>query len=629
MFAFLFSFTFFAQSQQSNNPNLKGSGEVFFFTTFDWGNPDDPKGWTAPEGFYMEDPTDNGYNWHWLANDTMISQWVEEPPFQSTSKEDGHLALFLDRYNNYLDPTIGVDNSVVFPTFDCSDKTSVIVRYETSFMCYSGGWEMIMAISRDAGVHWANFDVSFGCGHKNRPNDVAPGQAAIFEENISELAAGASEIIIKFIWRGTDDYFWLIDDFQLAEAWDNDLQLKHFNVEWDDGDEASVETFTANWPLSQLSGSISGFEASVLNMGEFDQYNTQLLIDISRNNSSVWSAQSEAFESWVSLVDTVTIEQSYTPPLEYGHYKIKYEFQAEQEEQTPLDTKKEFFMNVTDSIYSRADDTPELKWSYSYENYADSTDDGTLLDHFVGVKFPIYAECEANSVSVYITGGLADGLIDFAMSLWFEPAADSEDDPYQILISNTVSLDSSMFNTWVTLSLEKDGESEFLQAGDMVYAGITYWNYHNDLLTNRNNGLAMAADKTVPINDPVSVAFSADGWNTEEFLTEQNLMIRLNLNDSNNIIDGIDLSTALSSLEQNYPNPVKGLTEIVYELANSSDVNIEVKDLTGRTVLNFNEGKKPQGKHSLSINTENLESGVYFYTLKAGNFVDTKRMVVK
>ena len=152
----LFAFSVSAQSQKTSNPALKGNGEVFYYTTFDWENPDDPKGWTAPEGFYMEDPDDNGLNWHWTPNDSLISKWVQEPPFQSTSKEDGHLALLVDAYQSHLneDEYESVNNSVVFPTFDFSDKTSIIVRYETTFMNYSSGWTMSMMVSRDAGVRW-------------------------------------------------------------------------------------------------------------------------------------------------------------------------------------------------------------------------------------------------------------------------------------------------------------------------------------------------------------------------------------------------------------------------------------------------------------------------------------------
>jgi len=617
---------------QAQEKSLKGSGEVFYYETFGWGNPDDPKGWTAPPGYYFEDPTDTGFNWHWWPNDSLDAMWTKEPPFQSTSKEDGHLCLFANLYNNYLgsgDAT-PIDNYIVFPTFDFSDKGSVVLRYETNFMVYSPPSDgMYVMVSNDAGVHWAMVDCDFGVGHKDRPNDVPPGVPAIFQANISDVAAGMSEVIIKIWWRGSPFYYWLIDDFTLSEAWDNDLQLQHFRLEWDDGDDNTVESFTANWPLSQLSGGLTGMEASVLNFGEVDQYSTYLEVDITRNSQSVWTAMSPTLDSWVGLVDTFRIAESFVPPAEYGHYKIKYQFKAEQEEQTPEDTYREFFMNVTDSVYSRADDTPELNWSYSFERYADSTDDGMLLDHFVGVKYPINADCEVNSISVYITGGLADGLIDFAMSLWLVPPAEMEEPPFQMLTSEIVALDSSMFHTWVTLPLEKDGESEFLKAGDLVYAGLVYWNYHQEVLTNRNKGLGMAADKTVPVRDPVSVAFSNDRWYTGAYLTKRNLMVRLNLNDQGNIIDNVDLTANMASLDQNYPNPFNTRTEISYQLAKEADVVIDISDLTGRLVKQVNEGFRDAGKHTVSVNADELEAGIYFYTLKAGDYVETKRMIVK
>ena len=159
---------------QVSTDKLKGSGEIFFYETFGWENPDDPKGYTIPDGWYHEDPSDNGYQWHWWPNDSLIAQWTKEPPFQSTSKEDGHLCHFANLYNNYLDPRVGLDNSIVMPNFDFSDKTSVIIRFETNFMNYSSGTQLI-EISIDNGVRWSSVDCGFDCGHKERPNDVAPG----------------------------------------------------------------------------------------------------------------------------------------------------------------------------------------------------------------------------------------------------------------------------------------------------------------------------------------------------------------------------------------------------------------------------------------------------------------------
>ena len=105
-------------------------------------------------------------------------------------------------------------------------------------------------------------------------------------------------------------------------------------------------------------------------------------------------------------------------------------------------------------------------------------------------------------------------------------------------------------------------------------------------------------------------------------------MIRLNLNEHTNINDGINQSSALSSLGQNYPNPFNRTTDISYQLAKESDVKFIVRDLTGRIVAEKSEGSLSAGKHLITIDASSFESGIYFYTINAGNFQETKRMTV-
>ena len=112
-------------------------------------------------------------------------------------------------------------------------------------------------------------------------------------------------------------------------------------------------------------------------------------------------------------------------------------------------------------------------------------------------------------------------------------------------------------------------------------------------------------------------------------MKKRNLLVRLNLSDNGNIIDAVDMDGTQSSLEQNYPNPFIGRTEISYELAESNDVVVEISDITGKVIDRHDEGFKPAGNHNVTINADKYEAGIYFYTLKAGDFVQTKRMVVK
>ncbi|MFN3345045.1 MAG: T9SS type A sorting domain-containing protein, partial [Chloroherpetonaceae bacterium] len=81
-------------------------------------------------------------------------------------------------------------------------------------------------------------------------------------------------------------------------------------------------------------------------------------------------------------------------------------------------------------------------------------------------------------------------------------------------------------------------------------------------------------------------------------------------------------------LSQNYPNPFNPTTTITYQLASSSDVKLEVFDVLGRKVATLVNARQNAGEHSVNFNATNLASGVYFYRLQAGSFVETKKMML-
>jgi hypothetical protein len=81
-------------------------------------------------------------------------------------------------------------------------------------------------------------------------------------------------------------------------------------------------------------------------------------------------------------------------------------------------------------------------------------------------------------------------------------------------------------------------------------------------------------------------------------------------------------------LTQNYPNPFNPSTAIKYELPNSSNVKLSVFDVLGREVTLLVNERKEAGVHEVKFDATNLSSGVYFYRLHAGDFVQTRRLVV-
>ncbi|MEG8946785.1 T9SS type A sorting domain-containing protein, partial [Rosettibacter firmus] len=95
-----------------------------------------------------------------------------------------------------------------------------------------------------------------------------------------------------------------------------------------------------------------------------------------------------------------------------------------------------------------------------------------------------------------------------------------------------------------------------------------------------------------------------------------------------------DIKSALNSiisnfsLQQNYPNPFNAITIIKFSVPKSSFVNVTVYDILGREVsVLINEEKSP-GIYEVEFNASNLPSGIYFYRMQAGNFSETKKMIL-
>jgi DNA-binding beta-propeller fold protein YncE len=88
--------------------------------------------------------------------------------------------------------------------------------------------------------------------------------------------------------------------------------------------------------------------------------------------------------------------------------------------------------------------------------------------------------------------------------------------------------------------------------------------------------------------------------------------------------DGQPQSFALS---QNYPNPFNPATVMSYELPVPSSARLVVYDLLGREVAMLVNEKKPAGRYSVTWDASKMASGVYFYSLRAGEFRETKRMI--
>jgi len=81
-------------------------------------------------------------------------------------------------------------------------------------------------------------------------------------------------------------------------------------------------------------------------------------------------------------------------------------------------------------------------------------------------------------------------------------------------------------------------------------------------------------------------------------------------------------------LYQNYPNPFNPFTTIRFSIPTSGNINLKIYDILGREIKTLLNEFKPIGTYEVSFDGSGLASGVYFYQLRTGDFVETKKMIL-
>ena len=94
------------------------------------------------------------------------------------------------------------------------------------------------------------------------------------------------------------------------------------------------------------------------------------------------------------------------------------------------------------------------------------------------------------------------------------------------------------------------------------------------------------------------------------------------VDDGNNtVINNFDLL-------QNYPNPFNPTTVINYQVPKSGLITLKVYDILGREAATLVNKEQEAGRYSIKLSADNLSSGIYFYQLRAGSFIQTKKMII-
>ncbi len=116
----------------------------------------------------------------------------------------------------------------------------------------------------------------------------------------------------------------------------------------------------------------------------------------------------------------------------------------------------------------------------------------------------------------------------------------------------------------------------------------------------------------------------AEAWGT----MDRDLWIAAEIQVASGVEDGEEVIPTGYALHQNYPNPFNPSTVISYQIPTSAFVRLRVFDVLGNEVASLINKEQHGGYYNVTFNANNLTSGIYFYRLEAGNYSETKKLIL-
>jgi len=455
---------------QNDSKSIKGGGDIIWQTSFDWADESADLGWSVPEGWENVDNTDFGMPWIWRKDST--AGYFTDPfiPSGFDTPEDGFLCIPIDEYNyRDVDRTKNeVDAYITTPAIDCSAAPSVVVKFNQIWRYCCSGYNLELLVTNDGGVHWATYDAKFDVDG----NTVTPARFRSPEINISDVAAGMSSVQIRFHIRGPRLYYWMIDDLRLQEAYENDLILEDTWANFNGGFDERVGHINY-WPMSQfgaaseVAGNVGDYEfvGALLNQGMRDQEQAQIEMTVLKNGEQVFQDVSEPADIWTLDRDTLTINSHFLADG-YGDYEFQYVAKSDNPEEVPENNISSTYFTINDSLFHRPD--------FSAESSANTGGwvGGNNAGDMVGVGYDVYETCEIEAITAYLTTNYEENntIFSYVLMKWL-----AEEDMYvEVVTSDIMEMTDELEHTWLTLPMEKDGESEFLEPGYYV-ACVQMW----------------------------------------------------------------------------------------------------------------------------------------------------------
>ena len=281
---------------------------------------------------------------------------------------------------------------------------------------------------------------------------------------------------------------------------------------------------------------------------------------------------------------------------------------------------------------------------------------GLGLGKFDGTNWTYYRDTNSGLPSNSITcvktqdtiiwiGTQSNGVVKFDGVNWILYNIGNSGLPFNAISWNSISIDSNNVKwigtfggglakyddtNWTVYNPNNSGlpywyvQCVFADENDKVWVGVE--NYGVSLFENDTNWSTFNTS-----NSPLPGNFIRDVI-TDKYknlwICTSNGLVVYNENGVVSINNGVQIRPIDFNLYQNYPNPFNPSTKIRFSVSKRELINIKVYNIQGKLVSTLVNEQKNPGSYEVEFNGEGSPSGVYFYKLEAGEFVQTRRMVL-
>jgi len=281
--------------------------------------------------------------------------------------------------------------------------------------------------------------------------------------------------------------------------------------------------------------------------------------------------------------------------------------------------------------------TSDMGLDMTFLVYSDTSDVIVSLDNTTLTATPEPDWYGTANVTVMVTdeNGLSD-TTDFTLTV---TAVNDSPEDFNVLyptVSDTFSThvdsDTAIAFNWEE-SYDVDSDVTYTLTIELEFFGNTYTDVHEDI-----------SDTTISISsNSLDLMLNADNQDIATFTyyvnsSDGEYMVASDVGEFVLFRAALGVNEGLSvpvvyALHQNYPNPFNPVTSLPYDLPEDAMVNITIYDMMGRVVSNLVSSQQNAGYKSIQWNAKNnqgqpVSAGLYLYTIQAGDYIQTKKMVL-